>query len=260
MTSTDSDETRYERQGRAVRRTYTDFSLTSEQRERHKLQLREASQQGTSRFALVSAETVAIGAAALLLVITIAVWQSLEPRSSETPGETQTESIIQSDRDTAAADREAAMPFPPHETCPANDWAGPENRLGGQYPDSLDERGPWTYSYFLDGSGISLNARLGLLFEGENAVVWLLRTYLPQDIAFSAERLDGDSGPAIFQFDQRITAEGESDGVNLTVHSGTVTFPEPGCWQITVDSQDAGLRQTIYVYPAETRRPDSPAS
>ena len=255
MTST-NDDTRYDRQGDAVRRTYADFALGPEQRERHKRRLRTAeSRSRASRISFIPAELAAIAAVALLVLISIAVWQSLEPRSDGATGTTDTATPVQSGPDAAAAERAAAMPFPPPETCPANAWAGPENRLGGHYPDSLSAPDGWIHSYFLDGSGIALNARLGLLYEGENTVFWLTRTYQPQDTTYSAERLDGDSAPATFSFDERFTASTGVSGENRTVRSATIDFPEPGCWQLTVASQDAGLRQIVYVYPMDERQP-----
>jgi hypothetical protein len=242
--------TPHERHGYAVRRTYADIGLSAEQRERHKRRLNEATRRrNTSRFPAAPAELIAIGAAALLIAISFVVWQSLDPHSNEP-------AMTSYARDAAATERQRAIPFPPPETCPARVWSGPENRLSGQYPGNPPDQDGWSYSYFLDGSGISLNTWLGLLYEGENTVYWLQRTYQPQDIVYNAARLDGESAPATFRFDERSTIPDDNEGQNLIVQRATITFPTPGCWRITVSAQDTSLRQTVYVYPAGTREPD----
>ncbi len=241
LTSDNADGSAYTRHGDELRRTYAGIALSAEQQARHKQRLRAAAPRRLWPD-FVSAEIAAIAAVTLVVVAAIVTWQSLEPRRDGA-----------SEAAVSATARAAALPFPAPETCPADGWSDPENRLGEDYPASLPDRENWASSYYLDGSGITLNTRLGLLFAGTNDVVWLTQTYQPQDTAYTAERLDGASAAATFQFDTPFTATIGDSTDPLNARSGTLSFPSAGCWLITVSAQDASLRKVVYVYPADTR-------
>ncbi|MEZ4523759.1 MAG: hypothetical protein R3A46_19305 [Thermomicrobiales bacterium] len=242
MTS-NPENTTYEQHGRLVEQTYASIVLTNEQRTRHRRQLREAARQPSRvRFSFISGEVAAIAAVTLIVVVTIVIWQSLDSSPSNP---------VRPEADATA--RTAAVPFLPPESCPVDAWVGPEDRLGGQYPNSLADPEAWRYSYFLDGSGITINARLGLVYEGNNDVFWLMRSYQPQDMTYSAERLDDPSFSATWSFGEPFTARSNVHGEALTVRRSTITFPVPGCWWIRVTSQDVGLRRVVYVYPNGAR-------
>ena len=155
------------------------------------------------------------------------------------------------------AEREAAMPFPVPDTCSVDTWIGPENRLLGQYPAEMVEDDDWTYSYFLDGSGMSLNARLGLFYEGTNTVFWVsVEGRPPGDDIYKAELLDGESaGEEITIERARSTYSVElASGVELNVEPTEIDFPSTGCWELRIESEEVDFSQTVYVYPpAEDR-------
>jgi DNA-binding beta-propeller fold protein YncE len=110
----------------------------------------------------------------------------------------------------------------------------------------------WTYSYFLDGGGLDLNARLGVLYEGTNTVFWVsIQGRLSGDAIYTAELLDGVSAGEEFSIERtHSTYDVElPGGAQVIVERAEITFPSSGCWQLRVESEDVSFEQTVYVYP-----------
>ncbi|HEX5164320.1 MAG TPA: hypothetical protein VFV93_02900 [Thermomicrobiales bacterium] len=147
--------------------------------------------------------------------------------------------------ETARLEQERAemMQFPIPDTCAASDWAGPDFRVGQQYPTA----------YYLDGDGLSLWTTHGLLFAGENEITWLADAPLTTTEALS--------GPETIQAVQA-GADGATTEIPIDVTEqiynvrdterawwSTVNFPSEGCWEIEVSLGVHTLSATVYVYP-----------
>jgi DNA-binding beta-propeller fold protein YncE len=159
---------------------------------------------------------------------------------------------VRQHKEAIAAEREAAIPFPVPDTCAVDAWNGPEDRLLGRYPAEMVGGDDWTYSYFLDGGGLDLNARLGVLYEGTNTVFWVsIQGRLPGDAILTAEPLDGESTGEEFSIERtHSTYDVElSGGAQVTVERAEIVFPSSGCWQLRVESEDVSFNRTVYVYP-----------
>ncbi|CAN5709029.1 hypothetical protein BH23CHL2_BH23CHL2_30320 [soil metagenome] len=163
---------------------------------------------------------------------------------------------VQQQIDTVTAEREDAMPYPVPETCAASGWAGPESRIFNQYPAEFIGDEDWHYSYYLDGENLSLNARLGLLFDGDNPVIWLSAAgNLPENTVMTASKLEDDGSTTTIELERPDYASVVPDGSNgyLTVHGITLTFPSSGCSTLQVENDDVSFSHTVYVYPRVAR-------
>ena len=171
-------------------------------------------------------------------------------------GETAQGIHVQQQIDAVTAEREDAIPYPVPDTCPASSWLGPESRLHDLYPADLVGEADWRYSYNLDGDSLALNTRLGLLFEGDNPVIWLSRAgNLPASTVMTASKLEDDGSTTTLEMEPPAYDEVVPDGSGgyLTVHGMPLTFPSDGCWTLEVEAADISFSHTVYVYPRVAR-------
>jgi hypothetical protein len=149
------------------------------------------------------------------------------------------------DKETARLEQERAemMPFPIPDTCAASDWAGPDFRVGQQYPTA----------YFLDGDGLSLWTTHGLLFAGENTISWLADAPLTTTEALSGPEtihaVQAGADGATTEIPIDITEQLYNVRDTERAWWSTVNFPSEGCWEIEVSLGVHTLSATVYVYP-----------
>ena len=160
---------------------------------------------------------------------------------------------VQAEKDDIARIREATRPHLIPETCSTSSWSGPTTGAAGQYSPELTNGASWHYSYYLDGDGLTLNTRLGLLFEGANRAFWISETgALPKDTTITASKIDGGGELATLTFDGAeidvVVQTGENTFV--TVREMDLSLPSPGCWTLTLENEDVSFTHTVYVYPS----------
>ncbi len=96
-------------------------------------------------------------------------------------------------------------------------------------------------AWWLDGHGIEAGTPIGILYAGENKIMWYVEKVAPFHL--SGEHLDGPAPPV------QLLQGGPATG-----GPSTVVFPVPGCWRIHADVGDQALDAIVYVYPESCLR------
>ncbi len=134
-----------------------------------------------------------------------------------------------------AASHRVLQPYPLPAACTVTPWDGPK-----------DNGAPYNAGYWLQGSGIALGSRFGILWaEAPN-------TLTVQAQGADQPTLTGQlsSEPAASLRASLVQAVGEFG----SRWNATVVFPTSGCWRIQVTSGGQSFSATVYVYPAECQR------
>ncbi len=128
-----------------------------------------------------------------------------------------------------------SLPFPTDDGCDVTPMTSWHNRA--EY-----------LAAWLNGVGLSAGLHDGLLYEGDNTLLWLAEG--SGDLQITAELTDSTSSA----FD--LTADEATAGDGTPVWTSSLAFASPGCWQISAEQGSNRLDATVRVYPAACR-PDA---
>ena len=150
---------------------------------------------------------------------------------------------------TATADASEPMPGALEEATPIDDYQTPDAPY--PVPESCDVTEPVgphelgdLQGFWYTGDNLSAVSRDRVLYEGGNLFNWESsgESSDPPTVTATGERLDepSDSVPYIW-----MNPSGDQN-----VARGYLGFPEAGCWEVQLESDDGGeLRFISYVYP-----------
>ncbi|TVR70915.1 MAG: hypothetical protein EA415_12190 [Sphaerobacteraceae bacterium] len=154
---------------------------------------------------------------------------------------------------TATADASESMPVALEEATPIDDYQTPDAPY--RVPESCDVTEPVgphelgdLQGFWYTGDNLSAVSRDRVLYEGGNLFNWESsgESSDPPTVTTTGERLDepSDSVPYIW-----MNPSGDQN-----IARGYLGFPEAGCWEVQLESDDGGgLNFTAYIYPRYER-------
>lgn len=161
---------------------------------------------------------------------------------------------LQEEKVAIERERQSLLTQPLFGACEVSAWRGPEFRMFG-----VSDEPP--LAYWIDGEGMSLGTPHGVLFTGENQLVWLVEPgmstgeMLEGEISVEGVHERGWLAPLDATIGRQIPADWiDSDAVERGWHS-TLTFPERGCWDIIVTAGPHTLEAKVYVYSTPEKAP-----
>ncbi|GEM_PF-5000632 len=98
----------------------------------------------------------------------------------------------------------------------------------------------------IPGDGLSAEAPLGVLYAGNNKLLWRMDHLAPLELG--GRRLDGPAPPP-----RLVSAASAMQGGALIGTSSTVSFPAAGCWHVHATAGAQTLDAILYVYPQACR-------
>ena len=244
----DLGESEMERHGRAIRSAFHSARLTTSQHDRHRARLAENyDRSSSSRVLRVAGGVVAVSMIVLVATLTIVLWRGLTAGSDHDGDDA---AILSDSRTPTAAPTETDASTAPTPSPTSVEIAvGYDVATGVCLPSPLSSFRPgdpdqatFTDTWYGDDPD-GLWAGLGLENEGvwttSNRVLWW--RFNPIPIEVSGHRLDANAPP--LEADLIEGYEGFSH------HISSISFPEPGCWQIEASAGDMQLRFVVSVVP-----------
>lgn len=98
---------------------------------------------------------------------------------------------------------------------------------------------------WLRGSGIAAGSVAGAFYQGSGLIWWELDQRAPLTV----------TGHLVTDSARSVSVLTDLSGSLSTVYATSVSFPDPGCWQLQAQAGGQRFQATVYVYPKACRPP-----